>query len=111
MITVHVWPGIPHIKIEGHALSAEPGKDLVCCAASTIAYTLANYLDKTIGSDRMECDGAEGGSAFMEIKAHPGMGSVVECLSAFNMAICGLEMLTETFPENVQIIRESEDDE
>ena len=29
------------VTIEGHALSGEPGHDLVCAGASTLAYTLA----------------------------------------------------------------------
>lgn len=32
------------VAITGHAYSNEPGKDLVCCAISTLAQTLAFYL-------------------------------------------------------------------
>lgn len=34
------------IEIKGHADSDEYGKDLVCCAISTLAFTLLEYLEK-----------------------------------------------------------------
>lgn len=34
------------IKITGHACYAEPGKDIVCAAVSTLAQTLAVSLEK-----------------------------------------------------------------
>lgn len=35
------------VAITGHSYSNEPGKDLVCCAISTLAQTLAFYLQDT----------------------------------------------------------------
>lgn len=33
------------IAVTGHSYTNEPGKDLVCCAISTLIQTLAFYLD------------------------------------------------------------------
>lgn len=41
------------IEIDGHADSAEYGKDLVCCAISTLTFTLLGYLEKAADEGRI----------------------------------------------------------
>jgi uncharacterized protein YsxB (DUF464 family) len=41
------------IEIDGHADSAEYGKDLVCCAISTLTFTLLAYLEKAADEGRI----------------------------------------------------------
>lgn len=41
------------IVIDGHADSAEYGKDLVCCALSTLTFTLIAYLEKQADEGRI----------------------------------------------------------
>lgn len=41
MIQVVYYRNYNRLTIEGHAHSGEPGHDLVCAGASTLAYTLA----------------------------------------------------------------------
>ena len=48
MINVIYHKAYNRVTIEGHAQSGEPGHDLVCAGASTLAYTLAanvGYLE------------------------------------------------------------------
>ena len=97
MIVADYWPHENHLAIEGHAGSVEQGFDPVCCAASTIAYTLANYLASN-HAFQMKCDGREGKGAFMDIRAKPYMSYVNECRAAFDMAAAGFEMLQEEYP-------------
>lgn len=55
MIYVEVKEEKDSVEIStiGHAYSNEPGKDLVCCAISTLIQTLAYYLDSVHEEDEM----------------------------------------------------------
>lgn len=44
MIEVSYWKRYSRVKIRGHAYSAEPGRDLICAGASTLAVTLATNV-------------------------------------------------------------------
>lgn len=41
------------IVINGHADSAEYGKDLVCCAISTLTFTLISYMENQADKGRI----------------------------------------------------------
>lgn len=85
------------VTARGHAEYAE-GKepDIVCAAVSQMLYTLSAYLD-VIGAEQNSSD------------AEP---FVIECTAAqrdtkiytiFDMTMCGLGLLEEEYPDNVQL--------
>ncbi len=48
--------GIETMKIKGHALAGDYGKDLVCCAVSSIAISGINAIDELFpGKCELEC--------------------------------------------------------
>ena len=46
MIIIHMDMETLEVLVEGHANSADYGRDLVCCAATMLTETLARYLEK-----------------------------------------------------------------
>lgn len=85
-----------YLSAFGHANYAERGKDIVCAAVSALCTSFANtlleygvpvaafrvedgnfFVSATIGSNRKKCEGA------------------------FDMAVMGLSMLEDQYPENI----------
>lgn len=90
------------VTVTGHAMSAEPGKDLICSAVSILVHTLGRCAEH-ISMDMMRftkptIEIAEG-RAKIEINPNKAMKS----LTTFTMdRICeGFHMLSEQYPENV----------
>lgn len=54
MIRVDYYPRGHRITIKGHAGSAEPGKDLICCAASAYAHALQYNIEFLANKGWME---------------------------------------------------------
>lgn len=48
MIIIHMDMETLEVLVEGHANSADYGRDLVCCAATMLTETLARYLEKQL---------------------------------------------------------------
>lgn len=79
------------LTLDGHA-GYSPGEDIVCAAASALVYALIGYLDA-------------GGTAF-EYDLGDGFATV-ECIGheeAFEVAVAGIRLLAEEYPENVSLI-------
>lgn len=102
MITITYHPDYPAVTIEGHAGSGEAGKDLVCCAVSSIAYTLAANLRKLEGEGLLcEC----------VVDMVPGLADI-RCTAAqrfryqahflFDSLCLGFAELAEQYPEYVR---------
>ena len=88
----------------GHAGYSEPGKDdIVCASVSTLFYTLANYLEQ-IGAEELSATDED--DFHIECKAFPNDESVS---TAFNMAVYGLNLLNETYPDNVTVYEDNGD--
>lgn len=90
------------VTIEGHAYSGEPGHDLVCAAASILAYTLA---------DNVQAAEANGWLRDMTVKLNEGKAEIVcvpidDCRGVVGLiflSICaGFRLLAESHPENIQ---------
>ena len=89
------------LTVEGHAHSAEPGQDLVCAAASAIAYTLAANAETLF---------AQGAVRKPEIRMEPG-NTEIRCRSVsrfkatvtlvFDSVCLGLDILSQQYPENI----------
>jgi uncharacterized protein YsxB (DUF464 family) len=76
------------MNINGHAQYAEYGKDIVCSAVSILAATFINLYDVTVVEDEpfnMELEWKKADTEFIEM---------------------GFEILAETYPKNIKIIKE-----
>lgn len=88
------------LNVKGHANFAESGKDIVCSAVSCLCISLANTL-VSIGVDK-GCIRMEDGSFFVSatiVENVPGDRAYAE--GAFDMAVNGLQMIAEQYPDHV----------
>lgn len=95
------------LQVYGHARSAPKGEDLVCCAASTLAYTAAqSALDLyQEGALRQFPDTVmESGNAQVAAVAAP--ESLERVAQMFRTIATGYEMLARQYPEYI-IFRET----
>ena len=102
MINVLYDPETITMRLTGHAGSAEPGKDLVCAAASALIYALAGAC---------ECHAEDGKIASVESKMLPGdaLVHIKPTTDAPDVAhlvmesfVYGFQMLAESYPEYVR---------
>ena len=81
------------LDMTGHAGSNEPGKDLVCCAVSTLFFTLANRIGGISDEHSVLYKSGEG-----HIDAHG-----KDTLEPFETILTGLTTLSEQYPEYITI--------
>lgn len=92
------------MSIEGHSGQAEKGKDLICSAASILAYTVAKYVEYVEKAEglllkpRIEIE-----DGHMLIVAKPTEKYLAEVLNAFFVAEVGFHLLAENYPQHVDI--------
>ena len=92
------------LTLEGHAGQAEVGKDIVCSAASILAYSTAQMVTKMQEEGKLKKRPhirLEEGNATITCK--PSKGHYAEALHIYSFAQTGYELLQNSFPENVQI--------
>ena len=119
MLKVEAYTDIFKIKMSGHCGFAEPGKDIVCSAASMAFYGLAktlgtyeHYLDEKPfihideGKDK---DGKN--SVIANIVAIPGKGFEAYFSIMFTQAYNQLKLLSEGYPDYVCIEEKTADEE
>ena len=85
------------LSMHGHADYADFGYDIVCAAASAIAYTLLGYLnncEKVTDIDTVEKSGD------FEVFCS---GKGVEIKTAFHMTAIGFLQMEKTYPNNVRV--------
>ena len=102
MISIQYDPGNYALGLDGHAGAGIPGQDLVCCAVSTLVYTMAANVR------RMRC---RGWLEEAEIQLLPGKARIrchpydhaVGRVAARLEAIClGFRILEKEYPEFVR---------
>lgn len=96
-ITYKEYPeeDVLRVRAEGHAGYAAKGSDIVCAAVSTLMQTLAYSLD---GSS-IEAHNSNGQNTMtVYAKNNP------ENMAKFEMAMDGMYLLAEAYPEHVQVI-------
>ena len=79
------------MDINGHAGSNEPGKDLVCCAVSTLFFTLANRIGGISDEHSVSYKAGEG---HIEARGK----NILEPLETI---LAGLTTLSEQYPEYI----------
>ena len=92
------------MRVTGHAMSAEKGKDLICAIASGYVYQAAQalefmYEDKELRKKpKMEI---ESGNAVLSAK--PKEGKYVDALHLFFVVQAGFYALAHNFPQFVEL--------
>ena len=96
--------GYIRLEINGHAGQAGHGHDVVCAAASMLAYTLAQTLDYLHRQGWLQ--------AKPVVRLHSGMGLICctpkkeyfeQCLMAFFEMEVGFSLLAKNYPEYVEL--------
>lgn len=92
------------LKVTGHAGMDDKGHDIVCSAASILAYTIAQYLqyvDKQKGLRKKPKIEIKDGDAL--IVAKPTEEYIGEVLNAFFVAEVGFHLLAQNYPQFVEL--------
>ena len=101
MITVVYHRDLNRVTIEGHAQSGEIGHDLVCASVSTLAYTLAAFVEnmKAAGQTRYPTIELKEGQAIIACNTSNKYKNSVKI--AFDAICGGFELLSQSYPDNI----------
>ena len=92
------------LKLSGHAGAAEKGQDIICSAASMLAYTVAQavqYMHAEGGLRKKPRIEMADGSANIVVK--PKDESYAEALHTFFVAQVGYSLLAHNYPQFVEL--------
>lgn len=92
------------MRVKGHAGQSEKGNDIICSAASILAYTIAQflqYIHKCGGLQTKPIIMLSEGEALIE--ANPIKEYEAEILNAFFVAEIGYSLLAENYPQYVKL--------
>lgn len=98
MTMIRYYPSDNELLMQGHAGTAPIGHDLVCCACSTLGYTLVQSLDDR-GIDYSIREDSD--AAVLHVIADPLDGEREVCSIIFDTIASGLRALSAQFPEAV----------
>ena len=91
------------LELTGHAGSDDPGKDLICAAASVMAYTFAQIVeDKTFKMKRPPEIEIEKGYA--KIRCEPLYSLRPEIKTCLDTVTVGFKLLEYNFPEYLKLV-------
>ena len=96
--------GSIHMTLKGHADAAPKGEDLVCSAATMMAYTVAQavqFMQEQGKLKRKPKIRIRNGEA--AIIATPTQEAYAEALHTFWVAQCGIHVLAHNYPGNVKL--------
>lgn len=92
------------LKIKGHADAAESGKDIICSAATILAYTVAQTLQFMYEQGELQKKPriklTEGDTI---IVAKPKPEGYAEVLHTFFVAQVGYHLLSHNYPQHVEL--------
>ena len=86
-----------NIKITGHAVYAEPGKDIVCAGVSTLVQNLIASLDMLVPGT---LESTEVNPGYVEIK-HRNLSEHAKML--VDSFFIGVNLIANEYPEHVKI--------
>lgn len=102
--TYHKESGTLILSVEGHSGQAEKGQDIICSAASILAYTVAKYVESVNNvnglSIKPRIDIEDG---YMRIVANPTEQYLAEVLNAYFVAELGYDLLAQSYPQYVEL--------
>ena len=93
------------LTVSGHAQSGEPGRDLVCCAVSTLVGTLLAALDENEIAYEADSD-AEAGYADLTVDV--GELEMPTVYIMYMTIMIGLLQIADEYPEYVSIHKKGE---
>lgn len=96
--------GSIHMTMKGHADAAPKGEDLICSAATMLAYTVAQaiqFMHEHGQLKRKPKIHIKDGEA--SIIATPTEDAYAEALHTFWVAQCGIHVLAHNYPNNVKL--------
>lgn len=101
MIKVVYYRSYHRLTVDGHANSGEPGHDLVCAGASTLAYALAANVGNMEANRQVvdACVKLEPGRAEISCKPMNKYKAIVERI--FEAVCVGFEMLAQSHPQYI----------
>jgi uncharacterized protein YsxB (DUF464 family) len=94
------------LSIEGHAEHGEQGKDLVCCAVSTLFYTLAQSLLSSYEEGMLVKAPSihdDNGNGTIKCVAYPKYEANISLI--WWTITNGFMLLEQNYPENIKIIK------
>ena len=106
MIGIRIDMETLELEISGHANSAEKGKDLVCCAVSTLAQTLAAYMEKQMGDGNLSNLSAEVQDGYVYLNPTPYGWSMQDTVTAFKTIREGFRTLARDYGEYIRLEEE-----
>ena len=96
--------GSIHMTLKGHSEAAPNGEDLICSAATMLAYTVGQAVQFMYESDKLKKKPKihiKDGEA--TIIATPTEDAYAEALHTFWVAQCGVHVLAHNYPQNVKL--------
>ena len=101
MIQVIYYRSYNRVTVTGHANSAEHGQDLVCCAASTLVYTLAVNVAKMAEFGQVREPVMKTSEGDAEISCNPKHNLKHVVTLVFDSLCAGFDLLATRYPEYV----------
>lgn len=101
MIKVVYHRDLNRVTVEGHAMSAEKGQDLVCASASILLYTLASFVENMKEARQTynpKVDLKEGDALICCQPPNRYKGAVT---LVFDSICGGFELLARDYPDNI----------
>ena len=92
------------LTVTGHAGAEEPGKDLVCAAASMLAYTLAANVANMADSGQVRQPIIKNNEGDTEICCTPRHNLKSTVTLVFDSVCVGFELLANDYPEYVSYV-------
>ena len=89
------------LRVQGHSGFAPAGQDLVCAAASVLAFTLARAAGER--SDYHGFVAVDREAAVISVRCRPEKEAWAACRVLFDTVITGFRLLAEAAPEYIQI--------
>ena len=101
MIQVVYHRNFHRLTVNGHAGAAEPGHDLVCAAASMLAYTLAANVANMADAGQVREPIIRNNEGDTEISCNPRHNLKASVTLVFDSVCVGFELLAHDYPEYV----------
>lgn len=96
--------GSIRMTLKGHARAAPKGDDLICAAATTLAYTAAQAVSFFYEHGKLKrkpkIDICDGSATVIAIPTEEGYAQV---LHAFWVVQCGIHLLACNYPQHVEL--------
>ena len=97
MIHIYYHRSMHRVTVQGHALSGEVGRDLVCAAVSTLTYTLVEFV-RSIEAEKTDIRLYKGRAY---VSASVSENKKERLTNGFDDICRGFRILAENFPKNV----------